>query len=87
MDVDDFGKTRGQDYHPTPAYGVLDNEKKNAQRDDPFPTAGTFMDSQDLMGGPQYKAIEQVPSRKAFRQKSGVTSEIPMGSEGRYGVA
>ncbi len=84
MNTSDFGKCRGQDYHPTPPYGVLDNEKKNAQRDEPFPTAGSFMDSQDLMNGPQYKTLETVPSRKAFRQKNGVTPEVPMQSEGRF---
>jgi hypothetical protein len=84
MDVQDFGKCNGQDYHPTPPYGVLDAQKKDKQQDSPFPTAGSFMDSQDLMNGPQYHPLETSPSRKGFLQKNGVTPEVPMQSEGRF---
>jgi len=84
MQVKDFGQHRGVNYHPTPPYGVFDKEKQDKQSYQTFIKKGEgFPDSQTLMGGPKYKAIESL-SKEMRAAYGGEIESGKLWSEGRY---
>ena len=78
MKVSDLGKRTSS----TPPYGSMIPAKKDNQYNEPFPKPGKYPDSQDLMGGPQYKEFESASDR-AFHAKTKL-EDVAMKSFGRY---